>query len=134
MEQKLVDFVGEVSSFVWGPPMLILLVGTGIYLTFLLKGLQFRSLFHSLYLALIKRKESGAARIFDDYSQFKKEIEDPGGFYNVHWCGSRDCEDRLQNETKATIRCIPLENKAEKGKCLLCGSDSEERVVIAKAY
>ena len=61
MEQKLVDFVGEVSSFVWGPPMLILLVGTGIYLTFLLKGLQFRSLFHSLYLALIKRKESGAA-------------------------------------------------------------------------
>ncbi|MEE9171156.1 MAG: proline--tRNA ligase [bacterium] len=70
----------------------------------------------------------------DDYNQFKKEIEDPGGFYNVHWCGSRKCEDRLQNETKATIRCIPLENKAEKGKCLLCGSDSEERVVIAKAY
>ena len=70
----------------------------------------------------------------DDYNQFKKEIEDPGGFYNVHWCGSRECEDRLQNETKATIRCIPLENKAEKGKCLLCGSDSEERVVIAKAY
>ena len=61
MEQKLVDFVGEASNFVWGPPMLILLVGTGIYLTFLLKGLQFRSLFHSLYLALIKRKESGAA-------------------------------------------------------------------------
>ncbi len=57
MEQKLIDWVGEVSSFVWGPPMLILLVGTGIYLTFLLKGLQFRGLFHSLYLALIKRKE-----------------------------------------------------------------------------
>ena len=70
----------------------------------------------------------------DDYNQFKKEIEDPGGFYNVHWCGSRECEDRLQNETKATIRCIPLENKAEKGKCLLCGNDSEKRVVIAKAY
>ncbi len=57
MEQKLVDFVGEVSSFVWGPPMLILLVGTGIYLTFLLRGLQFRGLFQSLYLALVKRKE-----------------------------------------------------------------------------
>ena len=70
----------------------------------------------------------------DDYNQFKKEIEDPGGFYNVHWCGSRECEDRLQNETKATIRCIPLQKKAEKGKCLLCGGDSEERVVIAKAY
>jgi prolyl-tRNA synthetase len=70
----------------------------------------------------------------DDYSQFKKEIEDTGGFYNVHWCGSRECEDRLQNETKATIRCIPLEKKVENGKCLLCGGDSEERVVIAKAY
>ncbi|MFQ5752922.1 MAG: sodium:alanine symporter family protein, partial [bacterium] len=45
------------SNFVWGPPMLILLVGTGIFLTFLLKGLQFRGLIHSLYLALIKRKE-----------------------------------------------------------------------------
>ena len=70
----------------------------------------------------------------DDYTQFKKEIEYPGGFYNVHWCGSRECEDRLQSETKATIRCIPLEKKAEKGKCLLCGNDSEKRVVIAKAY
>jgi len=70
----------------------------------------------------------------DDYNQFKKEIEDPGGFYNVHWCGSRECEDRLQNETKATIRCIPLETKEEKGNCLLCGNDSEKRVVIAKSY
>lgn len=57
MEQKLIDFFSTLSGYVWGPPMLILLVGTGIYLTFLLKGLQFRGLAHSLYLALIKRKE-----------------------------------------------------------------------------
>lgn len=57
MEQKLVEFFGALGDYVWGPPMLILLVGTGIYLTVLLKGLQIRGLGHSLYLALIKRKE-----------------------------------------------------------------------------
>lgn len=53
------EWVGRVSGWVWGWPMLIFLVGTGIYLTFLLRGLQFRTLGHSLYLALVKRKESG---------------------------------------------------------------------------
>lgn len=70
----------------------------------------------------------------DDYTEFKKVIEDPGGFFYVHWCGGRECEDRLQAETKATIRCIPMETKVEKGKCLLCGNESEERVLVAKAY
>ena len=58
MEQQLTTFFGTLSGYVWGPPMLILLVGTGIYLTFLLKGLQFRALGHSLYLGLIKRKDA----------------------------------------------------------------------------
>ena len=70
----------------------------------------------------------------DDYLHFKKELEDAGGFFDVHWCGRRECEDRLQTETKATIRCIPLNNHPEVGKCLLCGEESEERVVVARAY
>ena len=49
--------VGKVGAFAWGPPMLVLLVGTGIWLTFSLRGLQFRKLWYALYLALIKRKE-----------------------------------------------------------------------------
>lgn len=53
------DWVGAVSAWVWGWPLLVLLVGTGFYLTFLLRGLQFRELGHSLYLALIQRKEEG---------------------------------------------------------------------------
>ncbi len=52
--------VGEISGLVWGWPMLVLLVGTGVYLSFLLRGLQFRQLGHSLYLALVKRTEEGA--------------------------------------------------------------------------
>ncbi|HEX6862255.1 MAG TPA: sodium:alanine symporter family protein [Thermoanaerobaculia bacterium] len=54
------DWVGALSAWVWGWPLLVLLVGTGIYLTFLLRGLQFRELGHSLYLALVQRKEEGA--------------------------------------------------------------------------
>ncbi len=56
-------WVGALSGWVWGWPMLVLLVGTGFYLTFLLRGLQFRELGHSLWLALIKRKEEGAGDI-----------------------------------------------------------------------
>ena len=51
--------VGKIGAFAWGPPMLILLVGTGFWLTFALRGLQFTQLWHALYLALIKRKEDG---------------------------------------------------------------------------
>ena len=57
MEADVQSILTSISDFIWGPPLLILLVGTGIYLTFLLRGLQFRKLFHSLWLALIKRKE-----------------------------------------------------------------------------
>jgi len=55
----MLSILKSISSFVWGWPLIILLLGTGIYLTFLLRGLQFRILFSSLYLALIKRKEDG---------------------------------------------------------------------------
>jgi len=61
LEQILLDFFKEASDYVWGIPMLILLVGTGIFLTIRLKGLQFRGLIYSLYLALVKRKEDDAS-------------------------------------------------------------------------
>lgn len=60
MQESLLEIFNAVSAQVWGPPMLVLLVGTGLYLTFLLKGVQFRAIFHSLYLAFVKRKEEGA--------------------------------------------------------------------------
>lgn len=57
MQPELLQWIDTAGTWVWGPPMLVLLVGTGIFLTFRLRGLQFRGLWHSLYLALIKRKE-----------------------------------------------------------------------------
>ncbi len=57
MFKTIEALIGKVGAFAWGPPMLILLVGTGLYLTFVLRGLQFRKLGYSLWMALVKRKE-----------------------------------------------------------------------------
>jgi prolyl-tRNA synthetase len=69
----------------------------------------------------------------DSYDDFKKKIEE-GGFFLAHWDGTRETEDRIQEETKATIRCIPFDRKKEAGKCLVTGRPSEGRVVLARAY
>jgi prolyl-tRNA synthetase len=70
----------------------------------------------------------------DSYDDFKKKIEEPGGFLWAHWDGTRETEDRIAAETKATIRCIPYSRKADKGKCMVTDKPSEGRVVFAKAY
>jgi len=70
----------------------------------------------------------------NSYDEFKQKIEDPGGFLWAHWDGTRETEDRIAEETKATIRCIPFDRKAEQGKCVLTGKPSEGRVVFARAY
>ncbi len=70
----------------------------------------------------------------DDYEEFKQKIDDPGGFYNAYWCGSEECESKVKDDTKATIRLIPFAHAKQKGKCLVCGDESDSRVVFAKAY
>jgi prolyl-tRNA synthetase len=70
----------------------------------------------------------------NDYDEFKKKLDEPGGFLLAHWDGTRETEDRIQAETKATIRCIPFDRPREAGKCILTGNPSEGRVVFARAY
>jgi prolyl-tRNA synthetase len=70
----------------------------------------------------------------NSYDEFKQKIENPGGFLWAHWDGTHETEDRIAAETKATIRCIPFQRSAEKGKCMVTGKPSEGRVVFAKAY
>ena len=70
----------------------------------------------------------------NSWDEFKKKIEDPGGFLLAHWDGTRETEDRIAEETKATIRCIPFDRKNESGACVRSGKPSEGRVVFAKAY
>ncbi len=70
----------------------------------------------------------------NSYEEFKKKIDEPGGFLWAHWDGTRETEDRIAAETKATIRCIPFSRAKEKGQCMVTGKPSEGRVVFAKAY
>jgi len=70
----------------------------------------------------------------DSYDEFKKVINNKGGFVSAHWDGSTETELKIKEETSATIRCIPLENKQEKGACILTGKSSTQRVLFAKAY
>ena len=78
-------------------------------------------------------REKHSYRI-DDYSKFNEILDREGGFLWSHWCGSGECEQRVKDDTKATIRNIPMHSEAEEGKCIKCGSRSERRVIFARAY
>ncbi|MBK8347569.1 MAG: proline--tRNA ligase [Saprospiraceae bacterium] len=70
----------------------------------------------------------------DSYDQFKDVLENKGGFLSCHWDGTSETEEKIKEETKATIRCIPLDAPSESGKCIYSGKISERRVIFAKAY
>ncbi len=70
----------------------------------------------------------------NDYEEFKRMLDEKPGFISAHWDGTSETEQRIKEETKATIRCIPLNNKQEEGKCILTGNPSIQRVLFARAY
>jgi prolyl-tRNA synthetase len=67
-----------------------------------------------------------------DYTAFKQAVEK--GFAFSFWCGSADCEAKIKEETKATMRCIPLEQPGGSGTCIFCGQPARERAIFARAY
>ena len=69
----------------------------------------------------------------DSYDEFKEKIED-GGFLLAHWDGTAETETKIKEETKATIRCIPIDGEKKEGKCMITGKQSAQRVVFARAY
>ncbi len=79
-----------------------------------------------------KFREENTHRL-DDYADFKALYKGEEGFALAHWCTGAECEAKIKDETKATIRLIPLED-GEPGKCIVCGKDSPNRVVFARAY
>lgn len=70
----------------------------------------------------------------DDYAEFKQVLDEKGGFILAHWDGTPETEERIKDETKATIRCIPYNASEEEGKCILTGRPSNQRVLFARAY
>ena len=70
----------------------------------------------------------------DQWSDFKKTLDETGGFIMAHWDGTAETENRIKEETKATIRCIPFDSPREEGKCIFSGKPSDRRVLFARAY
>ena len=73
-------------------------------------------------------------RKVDTWADFIQTLEEKGGFIAAHWDGTSETEEKIKEETKATIRCIPLGNEQEEGKCILTGKPSTQRVLFARAY
>jgi prolyl-tRNA synthetase len=70
----------------------------------------------------------------DTWEEFVKLLDEKGGFISAHWDGTAETEEKIKELTKATIRCIPLNNVKVEGKCILTGKPSVERVLFARAY
>jgi prolyl-tRNA synthetase len=70
----------------------------------------------------------------DTWEEFEELLDEKGGFIAAHWDGTKESEEAIKNKTKATIRCIPLNNKQEDGICIFSGKPSKERVLFARAY
>ncbi len=88
---------------------------------------------NNLYQRALELRQEFSFRV-DSEEEFRAKLEDPGGFLWAHHCGRTECEEQIQQQTKATIRCLPLDAEPESGSCPFCGGRSDKRVVFAKAY
>jgi len=93
----------------------------------ILKNIQ-----NDIYEKALKFKNSNIKKI-NDYNDFKENIK-KGGLIIAHWDGTKETEEKIKKETKASIRCIPINLKNEKGKCIYTGNFSKKRVFFAKSY
>lgn len=98
------------------------------YIEELLKTIQ-----KDIYKKALSFRNENITKV-DTYEEFKRVIEEKGGFISAHWDGTEEEEERIKEETKATIRCIPLDAEEEVGVSLISGKPSQRRVLFAKAY
>lgn len=81
-----------------------------------------------------KKRRADMTSEVDTYDEFKKVLETKGGFIYAHWDGTAETEELIKNETKATIRCIPLKGDTTEGTCMVTGKPSKQKVLFAKSY
>ncbi len=87
----------------------------------------------NIFQKALKFREENTTKV-DTYDEFKRVLEEKGGFLLAHWDGTPQTEERIKNDTKATIRCIPLDAPPEEGVDMISGKPSKCRVLFAKAY
>jgi prolyl-tRNA synthetase len=87
----------------------------------------------SLFNKALDMRETNSYRV-DTWDEFKRVLDTTGGFIYAHWDGTAETEEKIKEETKATIRLIPLNNPQESGNCIYTGRPSSQRVIFARAY
>jgi len=87
----------------------------------------------NLYRKAVDFRSNNTTEV-DSYDEFKKVLDEKGGFILAHWDGTAATEEQVKNETKATIRCIPLDDNNEPGNCMVTGKPSARKVMFARAY
>jgi prolyl-tRNA synthetase len=102
--------------------------GLAIRIENLLKEIQ-----QNIYQKALKFREENTTEV-NSYEEFKQVLDAKPGFISAHWDGTPETEQKIKEETKATIRCIPLNNKQEQGVCIYTGKPSSQRVLFARAY
>ncbi|MCB9310410.1 MAG: proline--tRNA ligase [Lewinellaceae bacterium] len=108
--------------------MSVPLDGIDVFIQNLLEDIQ-----QNLFNRALKYRDEHITRV-DTYEEFKMVLEEKGGFLSCHWDGTAETEELIKQETKATIRCIPLRQEMEEGQCIYSGKPSKGRVIFAKAY
>lgn len=86
-----------------------------------------------LYNIALKYQQENTTTV-TSYGEFKEVLEKKGGFIRAHWNGAAEVEAKIKEETKATIRCLPLENSSQPGTCIVTGEPSPQEVIFAIAY
>jgi prolyl-tRNA synthetase len=102
--------------------------GLGGYIKNLLEEIQ-----QNLYNRALSFREENTSKV-DSWEEFVRILDEKPGFVSAHWDGTAETEEAIKEKTKATIRCIPLNNQLEEGKCILTGQPSTQRVLFARAY
>lgn len=87
----------------------------------------------NIYQKALRFREDNTTKV-ETYEEFKQVLDGKAGFVAAHWDGTAETEAKIKEETKATIRCIPLDNEQESGKCIYSGKPSTQRVLFARAY
>jgi len=87
----------------------------------------------NIFNKALKFREDNTLNV-DDYEVFKQLLDEKGGFFLCHWDGTAETEAKIKEDTKATIRCIPINCPKEEGKCIVSGKPSMQRVLIARSY
>lgn len=87
----------------------------------------------SIYAKALKFRGEMTTRV-DTYEEFKNVLDEKGGFILAHWDGTSETEEKIKDETKATIRCIPIDAPQEDGVCIYSGKPSNRRVIFARSY